>query len=335
MYQILNGLLVKTSGQKLDRNQSVNPPTNQTHINQVKTLMLLHGWGMNSQVWEPIREALEARYQVLWVDLPGHGFNQHVSASNLEHIVDLVTDITPQGTHIVAWSLGGMVAQALANSYPDKIISLTLVTSTPRFSQSVEGDWPHAMSESVLNRFADNLKHDTVKTLKGFIALQFMGVKHAKQAQENLIADILGNGSNISNTRNNTSNKDSDSVNSASTLKNGKKVGGGFLNDAGTALRTESATTLSSRSTLPTQEALDIGLEILKNADLRQQKQACPEYWIFAEYDRLIPKEVINDLISLRPDAQITLLEKLGHAPFITHPEIFMQHLNQFLDTQP
>ena len=70
MYQTLSDFLVKTSGQEL------------TVDNRVETLMLLHGWGMNSHVWEPIREALELRYHIIWIDLPGHGINRHLKAQN-------------------------------------------------------------------------------------------------------------------------------------------------------------------------------------------------------------------------------------------------------------
>ena len=296
MYQTLNNFLVKTSGQ------------NQVEDNSVKTLMLIHGWGMNSQVWEPIREALESQYHVLWVDLPGHGFNRHIEMQSLEQMVALIADVTPENTHLIGWSLGGLVAQALAQNLSQqmsqRIKSMTLVTSTPRFSQDLNSDWQHAMSDELLNRFADNLKQDTERTLKGFIALQFIGVKDAKQAQDNLINHILYNG------------------------KRPKKGGGVFSDD----IKAAESTSESKQFNIPTQEALDVGLAILMHADLRKLTPSCPEHWIFAEYDQLIPKEVINDLISLRPDAEITLLEKAGHAPFITHSDVFLKRATDFIE---
>jgi len=259
---------------------------------------------MNSQVWEPIREALESQYHLLWIDLPGHGFNRDIKAQSLEKMVDLISEITPENTNLIGWSLGGLVAQALSQKIPHRIKSMTLVTSTPRFSQYLSqgrnDDWQHAMSDEVLNRFADNLKKDTEKTLKGFIALQFIGVKDAKQAQDNLINHIFYDG------------------------KTPLKVGGVILDSV--------KESKSEHSNVPTQEALDVGLTILKQADLRKLTPSCPEHWIFAEYDRLIPKEVINDLISLRPDAEITLLEKAGHAPFITHSDAFLMRATSFIE---
>ena len=291
-------LLVKTSGQNLAQQASGSV--------KVKNVMMIHGWGMNSTVWEPVREALEERYRVFWLDLPGHGFNKTMNAISLEQIVNSIVEVIPENTHIIGWSLGGMIAQCLSQKIPDKVSSLTMVTSTLRFSQSENGDWENAMSDDVLNRFADNLKQDTVKTLTGFIALQFMGIKNSKEAQDKLINHILY------------------------SSKIDEKWGGVFLNESDQNI----SKVRKRANNIPTQEALDVGLGILQTADLRSSNSNCPEYWIFAEYDRLIPKEVIKDLKSLRPNAQITLLEKSGHAPFITHPEIFLEKVTQFLDVQ-
>ncbi len=36
-------------------------------------LILLHGWGFNHHIWQPIIAPLAARWRVYQVDLPGHG----------------------------------------------------------------------------------------------------------------------------------------------------------------------------------------------------------------------------------------------------------------------
>lgn len=322
----MNDLLVKTSG--LDKPE-VSPGFRQecrSEHSKVKTLMLLHGWGMNSHVWETIREDLESRYQIIWIDLPGHGFNRHLKAESLDNMVKLIAEVTPNNTHIMGWSLGGMVAQALAQVIPDRVNSLTLVTSTPRFSQRLlPQKWQYAMSADVLNRFAENLKQDTEKTLKGFIALQFIGVKDSKEALNNLIQHILFDNNFDSAFENESESCFKDDLE--------KKEGGVILRSISDGV--VKAELEPQACNIPTQEALDVGLAILKGDDLRSHTPTCPEHWLFAEYDRLIPKEVINDLISLRPDAEITLIEKAGHAPFITHSEVFLKSMNDFIDTQP
>lgn len=78
-------------------------------------------------------------------------------------------------------------------------------------------------------------------------------------------------------------------------------------------------------------QALNVGLQLLMHSDFRSASHKTPMHWILAERDRLIPKEVINDLKSLRPDDQITLLENAGHAPFLTHPNAFIDSVVPFI----
>jgi len=255
-----------------------------------ESLIVLHGWGMNSVVWDTVRPALESQYKVSWIDLPGHGENVDVLANSLDEIVDLILPEIPEGSHLLGWSLGGLIIQAIAQQIPDKIKSMTLVASTPRFSEA--NDWPYAMSQDVLNNFAENLKIDIEGTLKRFIALQFMGIKDAKPIQRELTDKVLR------------------------SLKNIKNRGG-----------------VSNNNHINTQvQALILGLQIITQSDFREQSHKIPQHWLLAERDRLIPKEVINDLKLIRPDAQITLLENAGHAPFMTHPEEFVASVTPFIN---
>ena len=260
--------------------------------NTGEPLVILHGWGMNSAVWESVRPELESRYRVSWVDLPGHGKNQTIAANSMDEIIDYIVPHIPNGAHLMGWSLGGLVIQAIAEKLskadPEKIKSITLVASTPRFSQAKGcqqiDSWQHAMSEDVLNTFSKNLNQDIEGTLKRFIALQFMGIKDSKPIQRALINSL-------------------------------EKWGG-------------ASTPLSRTVHL---EALNTGLELLKHSDFRSASHKVPMHWVLAERDRLIPKEVINDLKSLRPDDQITLLENAGHAPFMTHPKAFIKSVVPFI----
>ena len=266
----MNSLLVKTSVKE-----------NAAH------LLLIHGWGMNASVWQPVRAALEAQFQLSSLDLPGYGENASIVADTLDEIVALIQPHIKQNTHLVGWSMGGLIAMAIAKAAPDKIASLSLLASTARFSQA--DDWPHAMSQAVLNNFAKQLGDDLEGTLKRFIALQFMGVKGAKPAQKALTQKIISH-----------------------MGKSGKKGGGVLFN------------------------TLNSGLRILKDTDFRNalnnELKNIPLHWILAKRDRLIPYEVINDLKLIRPDAQITLLDDAGHAPFMTHPDEFVASLVSFIN---
>ena len=154
---------------------------------------MIHGWGMNSGAWESVRPALEVDYSMHWVDLPGYGVNSDILANSMDDIVGLILPHIPEGSHLMGWSLGGLVAQAIAEkahkNHTNKIKSLTLVASSPKFSQS--DDWEQAISAEILNNFSKNLQDDVEGTLKRFVALQFMGVKGAKDLQRALIDNPL------------------------------------------------------------------------------------------------------------------------------------------------
>lgn len=154
-------------------------------------LLVLHGWGMNSSAWQAISRALEQQFQVTWVDLPGHGYNYEVSADNLSDIVALIFPLITKPTHIMGWSLGGLIAQEVIRQRPQLIKRVIMVASTPRFSQSQQ--WHHAMPNKLLCAFSEGLIRDLKDTIKRFIALQFIGVKGSQMIQRELRDSILQN----------------------------------------------------------------------------------------------------------------------------------------------
>jgi len=272
--------------------------------------VVLHGWAMHSMVWKPVARQLEAVFKVSWVDLPGHGVNREVTALSLTAVLDLLKPHIPQDSHIMGWSLGGLIAQALTNEITDRINSLTFIASTPRFSQT--DNWPHAMSQAVLDQFADNLEQDLDATIKRFIALQFMGIPEARTLQRALTQEILqGLYQNPEVTDENNALEDNLI---SQTVSKRLKSGGGVLSN-------------------PQKVALKLGLDALKQADYRHQALAMPQHWLLAGKDRLIPPLMRNDLKKMRPNAQISFLKNAGHAPFMTHPDEFLHAVIPFIQS--
>ncbi|CAA6801720.1 MAG: Biotin synthesis protein BioH [uncultured Thiotrichaceae bacterium] len=152
-------------------------------------LVVLHGWGMNHRVWEPVRQPLAEHAQVSWIDLPGHGDSHQAEATSIDGIAELLLPHIPQGAVIMGWSLGGLVAQALAVKYPERVAALILVASTPCFVQ--HDNWAYGLPQAVLQGFSENLQQDYQATVKRFFALQFMGVKSDPKAVSQLRNDIM------------------------------------------------------------------------------------------------------------------------------------------------
>jgi len=149
-------------------------------IGQGPDLVLVHGWGMHSGIWQPIVEALQDRYRLTTIDLPGHGHSPLPAGGfDLNRLALLLLDSAPANAIWIGWSLGGMAALNAALTHPAHIKKLVMVGAQPQFVQSE--DWPHATPAKNLEIFSSNLVGHTEQTLKRFIALQVRGCADEKE----------------------------------------------------------------------------------------------------------------------------------------------------------
>ena len=146
---------------------------------QGKNIALLHGWGVNSGVWQTVSKQLEERYRVTYIDLPGFGLNAgHMPKNyNLESIAKMVSECLPNKTNLIGWSLGGLVAQKIALEKMADIEKLILLATSPKFQKRLQ--WP-GIEPKVLTIFEQQLSIDYSKTLDRFLAIQAMGSASAK-----------------------------------------------------------------------------------------------------------------------------------------------------------
>lgn len=141
-------------------------------------LVLLHGWGVNQGVWHTILADIAVDYHVLTPDLPGFGLAQRLpQPANFETVVNELAKYIPLNSLVCGWSLGGLLAIALAERYPEKVRKLALVAATPCFLQ--QAGWPGMKSE-VMQQFAESLQRNLTQTISRFLAIQAMGSASAK-----------------------------------------------------------------------------------------------------------------------------------------------------------
>ena len=84
----------------------------------------------------------------------------------------------------------------------------------------------------------------------------------------------------------------------------------------------------------PDSEALSGGLAILRDTDLRAglTKMTQPTLLIAGERDTLTPSAASAYMAQTLPNAQLQIIKGAAHAPFLSHPDIFVQHLTSFLN---
>jgi pimeloyl-ACP methyl ester carboxylesterase len=94
-------------------------------------LVLIHGLGSARTVWKLVTPALAKQFDVIAVDLPGHGQTPWVGGTAMDPraLADSVRATLDalgiERAHLVGNSLGGWVALELAAASPDRVASVT------------------------------------------------------------------------------------------------------------------------------------------------------------------------------------------------------------------
>lgn len=104
-------------------------------------VLLHHAAGGNLHRWRPWVPTLARDRPVVRFDMRGHAGTQKSLADPFE-LEDLAADIARvldaldvEQTHLVGASAGGIVSLRFAHDFPDRLLSLTLVASTPKLAQ--------------------------------------------------------------------------------------------------------------------------------------------------------------------------------------------------------
>ncbi|HTT59117.1 MAG TPA: 2-succinyl-6-hydroxy-2,4-cyclohexadiene-1-carboxylate synthase [Acidimicrobiales bacterium] len=101
-------------------------------------LVWLHGFTQTKRSSHRFRSILAGSYEVLTIDLPGHGENAERSAS-LEDTADLLAEVLPAEPFILAgYSLGGRVALHFALRHPQRLNHLVVLSATPGIASDEE-----------------------------------------------------------------------------------------------------------------------------------------------------------------------------------------------------
>jgi pimeloyl-[acyl-carrier protein] methyl ester esterase len=162
-------------------------------IGEGDELVLLHGWGVHGGIFSHLYPTLGRHFSITNIDLPGFGRSPLPNTEySIEMIAEQILSVVPNKAHFLGWSLGGLVASYLAINHPDRINKLITVASNPFFVAT--DDWPHGMSDQVMNNFMSMLAEDYETTLIRFLAIQTMGSETQKQDIQRLKETVFLHG---------------------------------------------------------------------------------------------------------------------------------------------
>lgn len=151
-------------------------------------VVLLHGWGFDHRIFASLSAQLKKRWRVYAVDLPGFGQSPLLS---WEHFSGAFADQIPEPCVVLGWSLGGLFAQRLALEFPNKILGLYAVATSPYFLAGQ--NWPGVAPE-VLARFQQRVQEDSTTVITEFMALQGMGAQQLSDWQFHNTPEALAAG---------------------------------------------------------------------------------------------------------------------------------------------
>jgi 3-oxoadipate enol-lactonase len=96
-----------------------------------ESLLLIHGALVSQTMWQPQIADFAKSYRVITLDMPAHGSTQDLDEKYsiealAQFIVNQLDELGIVQVHICGHSLGGMVAQQIASTWPERVQKLIL-----------------------------------------------------------------------------------------------------------------------------------------------------------------------------------------------------------------
>ncbi|MCB1657818.1 MAG: alpha/beta fold hydrolase [Pseudomonadales bacterium] len=155
-------------------------------------VVLIHGWGLHSGVFNKIIEPLRAFAHVTLIDRAGYAPSPMMTAAQE---TQAILNIAPPCAIYIGWSLGGMLVLDLASRYPHRVMAVMVVATNPCFVQ--RDDWLCAMPLATFKAFEQSVVDNMYVGLLRFIGLQCQGSatqRHdIRYLQEQLMARAMPN----------------------------------------------------------------------------------------------------------------------------------------------
>lgn len=124
-------------------------------------VVLVHGFTQTQASWDSVAGDLADRYEIVRVDLPGHGASAHVQL-DFPAAAAAVGDAGGRGVY-VGYSLGGRLCLRLALDRPDLVTALVLVGTSPGLAnegerearQRTDEEWATLIERDGVDAFLD------------------------------------------------------------------------------------------------------------------------------------------------------------------------------------
>lgn len=160
-------------------------------------LLLIHGLGYARWGWEPVLPGLTDEFDVILFDNRGIGESDsppgpYTVADMAADAIRVLDEAGVERAHVLGTSLGGMVAQEVALSYPDRVDHVVLACTTPG------GPKAHPMPQVTVALIAEAATLEPAVALRRFVenALAPATVAERPEIVERILAHRLATAQN-------------------------------------------------------------------------------------------------------------------------------------------
>ena len=146
-------------------------------------IVFLHGFLENQKMWDKYIAEFSNKYRVITIDLLGHGKTDclgyvHTMEDNAEVVHEVLAHLRLRKAIFVGHSMGGYVALAFAELYPEKVKGLVLLNSTSRPDseerkknrdraiKAVKKDYTTFIRLAIANLFSENNREQLKETIE-------------------------------------------------------------------------------------------------------------------------------------------------------------------------
>lgn len=256
------------------------------------TILFIHGWATDSAIWEDQAQRFGGSFDILNMNLPGHGGEQRWAEPTLDAALQEVERRVKgfkNGSVIgIGWSLGAQVLIETAARRAAPFHSLILVGATPCFVKTDGFAW--GRPRALVKRMILDMKKDPVATLKRFYALNFTEGESGTEGVRGFI---------------------------------GRYAPSALPSTAGHAGRALSLNYPEVTTALEALYNADIRGSLAKIN--------IPALVIHGKEDGVCPAKAGEYLASNLKNAELKVFNGSGHAPFITRPAEFHEAIKDFL----
>lgn len=162
-----------------------------------KTLVFLHGWGVDSQLWLKIAPTLmKKNYSLYFVDLPGFGRSQTPPDSyNLDHykdvVIKLIESLGLKNVTIVGHSFGGSIAIKLALNNAHDLSKLVLVNAAGVREPSILKSFKTIMAKIIRPLFSPSFMQPIRARFYQLIGSEYLNIPSMSKVFTQVISENL------------------------------------------------------------------------------------------------------------------------------------------------